>query len=78
MHTEITNHLKRRVLQHKHGRGGYFTRKYALKKLVYFEGTTDVKSVIAREKQLKAGSRRAKLALIEAANPRWEDLAEGW
>ncbi len=78
LYTGITNHLKRRVLQHKHGQGGHFTRKYALEKLVYFEETPDVKSAIAREKQLKAGSRRAKLALIEAANPGWVDLAEGW
>jgi putative endonuclease len=31
-------------------------------------------AAIAREKQIKAGSRRKKLALIEAVNPAWRDL----
>ncbi len=61
LYTGITND-PRRVRQHRDGRGGWFTRKYALGKLVYFEETTDVRQAIVKEKQIKAGSRRAKCA----------------
>jgi putative endonuclease len=53
-----------------------FTKKYACKYLVYYELTEDVLSAIAREKQLKGGSRKKKLALIEKVNPYWDDLYE--
>jgi len=43
---------------------------------VYYESTTSVESAIAREKQIKGGSRRKKLALIEGMNPEWRDLYE--
>ena len=49
-----------------------------MKKLVYFEKTTDVKSAIAREKQLKKWNRKWKLELIEKSNPQWNDLSEDW
>jgi len=45
---------------------------------VYFEETTDVQEAIAREKQTKAWPRAKKLALIESANPPWQDLSRSW
>lgn len=53
-----------------------FARKYRLKRLVWYEATPDVMSAIERETQLKGWLRRKKLALIEATNPAWHDLAE--
>jgi putative endonuclease len=43
---------------------------------VYFEWFEDAPNAIAREKQIKAGSRKKKVALIEASNPEWRDLFE--
>ena len=52
--------------------------KYGCNRLVYFEGFDDVRNAIDREKQLKGWRRQKKIALIEALNPRWQDLAEKW
>ena len=73
----VTNNIARRVVQHKSGKGGMFTRKYNIGKLVYIEMTDDILSAIRREKQLKAGSRKKKNALITSANPEWRDLSDG-
>ena len=70
----VTNDLDRRVREHKSGATKGFTQKYNINKLVYFESSHDAYSAIAREKQLKAGSRRKKLELINAVNPDWNDL----
>ena len=75
-YTGITNDLQRRVLEHKSGTGSSFTRKYNLTKLVYFESGDVVSIAIAREKQIKAGSRKKKIDLIESINPEWMDLFE--
>jgi putative endonuclease len=53
-----------------------FTARYGCKMLVWYEQYDDMIGAIAREKQIKAGSRRRKLALIEAFNPNWRDLYE--
>jgi putative endonuclease len=74
LYTGITNDLLRRVHEHKQGLGGGFTRKYSIKKLVYYESTGDVHAAIAREKQIKGGSRQRKIDLVDAMNPSWEDL----
>ena len=74
LYTGVTNNLVRRVLEHRSGTGSQFTRKYNITKLVFFETTRDVNAAIAREKQLKAGSRQKKIALLEEINPGWEDL----
>jgi putative endonuclease len=55
-----------------------FTKKYNVGKLVYYDNTTDVKSAIEREKQIKGWDRKRKNELVEAANPKWEDLSAGW
>jgi len=74
LYTGVTNNLKRRVEEHKSMRGSYFTIKYKLKLLVYYEVYSDPTNAIQREKQIKAGSRQKKITLIEATNPQWTDL----
>jgi len=77
LYTGVTNDLERRVWQHKLGEGGGFTSKYHVTKLVYYEMTEDAIAAITREKQIKAGSRKKKVSLIESMNPGWEDLMLG-
>jgi putative endonuclease len=72
----VTNDLTRRVAEHKSGNHEGFTKKYNVHKLVHFETFSHIKPAIAREKQLKAGSRAKKLALINTNNPAWDELAE--
>jgi putative endonuclease len=78
LYTGVTADLARRVLQHREGSGSgsEFTRRYGCRLLVWYERYDRIVDAIAREKQIKAGSRRAKLALIEAMNPDWLDLYE--
>ena len=74
----VTNDLERRVYEHKNKLIGGFTKKYNIKRLVYYEETTDVQAAIEREKQIKGWLRRKKIELIESLNPQWRDLSEGW
>ena len=75
LYTGVTKDLVRRVYEHKnHLDKDSFTAKYKVTKLVYFEETTDVKSAIEREKQIKSWSRDRKTSLIFELNPKWEDL----
>jgi len=76
LYTGVTNNLQRRVLEHKSGQGSVFTQKYNVHKLVYYESGSDVNAAIAREKQIKAGSRKKKIDLINSINPNWKDLFE--
>jgi putative endonuclease len=76
LYTGVTNNLQRRVLEHQAGEGGAFTKKYNVHKLVYYESGDDVNTAIFREKQIKAGSRKKKLDLINSINPQWKDLFE--
>lgn len=73
----MTNNLQNRLYQHKTGEGD-FTSRYNITRLVYFETTNSVHVAIAREKELKAWRREKKIALIEHANPTWDDLARLW
>ena len=76
LYTGVTNDLKKRLYEHKNKLfPNSFTAKYNAEKLVFFEITSDIKSAIAREKQIKAGSRKKKIDLIESQNPIWEDLS---
>ena len=70
----VTSDLIKRVYEHKYANVPGFTQRYGCKHLVYYELTEDMTVAIAREKQLKGGSRKKKLALIEKINPYWEDL----
>jgi len=74
LYVGVTNDLKRRVYEHKHGLTEGFTRKYNVHKLVYYEVSEEIESAILREKQIKGGSRKKKNDLIEKFNPKWEDL----
>jgi len=74
----MTNDIYRRVLEHKAGTFEGFATKYGCNRLVYYESFDDVRKAIDREKQLKGWRRSKKIALIEAQNPRWVDLAEKW
>jgi predicted GIY-YIG superfamily endonuclease len=75
LYTGVTSDLVRRVWQHKNGTVG-FSHRYGCKLLVWFELHGEMLHAIAREKQIKGGPRRKKLALIEALNPNWSDLYE--
>jgi len=74
LYTGITNNILRRVHQHKQGEGGQFSRRCKMRKLVYFEIHGDVKTAIAREKQIKGGSRMDKMKMISTINPDLRDL----
>ena len=74
----VTGFLMARVLRHRAGEGGGFTRKYRVHRLVYFHTFHNIGDAIARETEIKKWRREKKVALIEARNPTWEDLAEGW
>jgi putative endonuclease len=76
LYTGVTSNLQRRVYQHRNSLTGGFTKKYHVKKLVYYEVAESMVTAIAREKQIKAGSRQKKIDLVNTMNPRWDDLSE--
>ena len=77
LYTGITNDLQRRVYEHKEKFANGFTKRYNVSKLVYYEVFDDPENAIAREKQIKAGPRRKKVALINGSNREWADLYDG-
>ena len=74
LYTGMTNDLRKRVSEHKKGIAKGFTRKYNVTKLVYFEVFSGAYEAISREKQIKDGSRKKKISLIESINGGWRDL----
>ena len=70
----VTNNITRRTFEHKEKQVKWFTEKYDVEKLVYYEPYEDVREAIKREKQLKWWNRKWKLDLIEKVNPSWKDL----
>ena len=75
LYVGVTSDLERRVAQHLNGiHPSSFTRRYNVNRLVYFETTNDIRTAIAREKQIKRWSRSKKVVLIDRANPTWQDL----
>jgi putative endonuclease len=74
LYTGMTNNLSRRMYEHKSLIGNSFTSRYKVTKLVYFETFDNPGDAIAREKQIKAGSRQKKLALVNEFNSSWDDL----
>ena len=74
----VTNNLERRLYEHRNELADSFTKRYHVHKLIYFETTTDIRTAIEREKQLKGWLRVKKNALIETMNPKWEDLSTKW
>ena len=76
LYTGVTGNLQERVYQHKEKLSPGFTSRYNIKMLVYYEECADALSAIAREKQIKGGSRQDKIKLINNLNPGWRDLYE--
>jgi putative endonuclease len=70
----VTSDLPKRAWQHREGTVDGFTKRYGCRKLVWFELHATMERAILREKQVKAGSRAKKVALIEACNQEWRDL----
>ena len=74
LYTGVTSNLPHRAWLHRTGAISGFTKRYGCKTLVWYEMHSAMLDAIAQEKQIKGGSRKAKLALIEALNPNWRDL----
>jgi putative endonuclease len=74
IYTGVTSALIKRAHQHREGSLPGFAARYGCKMLVWFEVHATMEAAISREKQIKAGSRRRKIELIEAMNPNWRDL----
>jgi predicted GIY-YIG superfamily endonuclease len=76
LYTGVTSNLPQRAWLHRTGALPGFTARYGCKMLVWHELHSTMSEAIAREKQIKGGSRKKKVALIEALNPTWRDLYE--
>jgi len=74
LYVGVTGDLIRRAFEHRQGAVAGFTRRYNVKRLVYFESHDTARGAIQREKNIKHWSRAWKTALIEQANPEWRDL----
>jgi len=74
LYTGVTSNLPQRAWLHRAGNVAGFAKQYGCKMLVWYETHATMPNAIAREKQIKGGSRQKKLALIEALNPTWKDL----
>ena len=74
LYTGVTSNLIKRVHEHKEGLIPGFTQKYSCKLLVFYQQFLSIITAIEREKQIKAGSRKKKIQLIEGTNPEWLDL----
>jgi putative endonuclease len=74
LYAGVTSNLVQRAYQHRESLVPGFAARYGCKLLVWYEIHDEMTAAIAREKQLKAGSRQKKLALIEVVNPDWRDL----
>jgi putative endonuclease len=75
LYTGVTNNIERRVQEHKEKLVPGFTKRYNVIKLVYAEEYNNINDAIVREKQIKAGSRKKKIALIKSINPEFNDLS---
>src|SRR5438309_1562 len=76
LYVGVTNSLNRRVWQHREGETPGFTKKYGVRRLVWFQGFGEVTEAIGFEKRLKRWRREWKIQLIEAENLLWADLYE--
>ncbi|MBN9036588.1 MAG: GIY-YIG nuclease family protein [Rhizobiales bacterium] len=76
LYTGVTSDLERRVWEHQEDLTPGFTSRYGVKRLVWYRDYADIRDAIDDEKRIKRWRRKWKLELIEAMNPKWEDLAE--
>jgi len=74
--TGVTSHLERRAYEHKQKLAGGFTKKYNIRKLVYYEVFYDIENAMLREKQIKGGSRQKKIHLVNTVNRQWHGFHE--
>ena len=74
LYVGVTSDLIKRIYQHKNKLIEGFSKKYGLDKLGYYEIYENIENAILREKQIKSGSRKNKINLIEKVSPNWEDL----
>jgi putative endonuclease len=74
LYVGVTSNLKQRAWQHREGLIGGFTKKYGLRRLVWYEQHASMVAAIQREKSLKKYERDWKINLIERDNPHWTDL----
>ncbi|MEW5800421.1 MAG: GIY-YIG nuclease family protein, partial [Bacteroidota bacterium] len=74
LYTGVTSDLIGRIEEHKSKKFDGFTKRYNATFLVYYEIFSDIRDAIAREKQIKAGSRKKKMELVNSTNPGWIDL----
>jgi putative endonuclease len=74
LYVGLTNNIKRRIYEHKHGSAPHFSKKYNVRNLLYFETFSDKNSAVARERQLKHWRREKKVSLIDGLNPSWVEL----
>jgi putative endonuclease len=78
LYTGVSSNLRERMIQHKAKKfPGSFSAKYNLDKLIYYEEFSSIGDAIKREKQIKGGNRKRKIALIDSINPEWRDLSGG-
>ena len=78
LYTGATSRLTHRINQHAMGEGAAFTRKYKCTRLVHYELYHDWRTAASREREIKGWRRDKKIALIEASNPCWDELATPW
>jgi putative endonuclease len=74
LYAGVTSNLPKRAFEHREGLVAGFSKRHGCKILVWYELHATMIDAIAREKQIKGGSRTKKLALIESLNPSWADL----
>ncbi len=75
LYVGVTNDLQRRLAEHQAGLCRGYAFEHGITRLVHFEVTSDIRSAISREKQVKAWTRAKRIALIEKGNPGWRDLS---
>ncbi len=78
LYVGVTTNLRRRIWEHREGVVEGFSKQYHVTTLVHFEEFSGIRRAISREKELKGWTRNRKVALIEATNPDWNDLAARW
>jgi putative endonuclease len=76
LYVGVTSNLPRRAFEHREGLINGFTKRYGLKKLIYFERFDDIQYAIQHEKSIKHWPRAWKVRLIHGSNPEWDDLYE--
>jgi putative endonuclease len=77
LYVGVTSDLLSRLIQHREEWTRGYTSRYGVKRLVWYEMADSMEAAIAHEKRVKRWLRDWKIALIERANPHWEDLAIG-